>query len=587
MHTIKRLLSYMKYDKVLFILGFLFLIFAVATDLSAPLIAQQVIDEVIIPSANHTNALLAETLIRLLFIFAVLMLITAILRYFSYFILTRAANGIVKIIRDQAYSHLQNLPIQYFDNLPAGQVVSRITNDTEVVRQQFYVTTISTVILNSFYLIGTYIAVARLHQGLGLVLLILIPLMAVWYTFYSNRASHLSRKERKLNSEINAKINESVQGMTIIQAFLQEEQIEKEFKQTNDEWFETERKYVLLDSAAQYTVGALLRHVALLFLMLYFATQYLNGVLGISVGTLYVFVDYLTRIFYPIQGIIQQMSFVQQAIAAGERVFQLIDTPTENKQEKSLSVSMGEVTFDHVYFGYTKDKQVLKDIDFTAKPGETVALVGHTGSGKSSIMNLLFRFYDPDQGQILIDGQNIREFSRQSVREEMGIVLQDPFLFTGTILSNITLDEPSISSDKAEEALIEVGGAHMLKNLDKGINEPVAEKGSTLSSGQRQLISFARALAFDPRILILDEATSSIDTETEEIIQQAMNVLKEGRTTFIIAHRLSTIQHADQILVLSGGEIVECGNHESLLKNQGVYEEMYRLQKRGMSETAL
>ena len=580
MTTVKRLLSYMKYSKLSFVFGFAFLIIAVIADLSAPLIAQQVIDNVITPAAEN-GEMFTDVLTRLLIIFSLLMLITAVLRYFSYLILTKAANGIVKVLRDQSYKHLQTLPVSYFDNLPAGKVVSRITNDSEVLRQQFYVATISNVMLNFAYVVGTYTAITRLHSGLGIALLILLPIMYLWHKFYSKHAGALSRKERELNSEINAKINESVQGMSIVQAFQQEDQIKDEFDQVNKEWFETERKYVILDSAVQFTLGALLRHIALLLTMVYFATQYLNGFLGISIGTLYVFGDYITRLFNPIQGIIQQMAFVQQAIAAGERIFQLIDTPGEIEKNQQLKVQSGEVVFDHVSFGYLEDRKVLKDIHFTAKPGETVALVGHTGSGKSSIMNLLFRFYDPQEGQILIDGMNTTEYSRQSVRSGMGIVLQDPFLFTGTLYSNITLNDARISKEKAEEALIEVGGENMLTNFEKGILEPVVEKGSTLSSGQRQLISFARALAFDPKILILDEATSSIDTETEELIQQAMEVLKEGRTTFIIAHRLSTIQHADQILVLENGEIVEQGNHNSLLKQEGQYAEMYRMQKEG------
>lgn len=585
MKTVKRLLTYMRFEKIQFVFGFLFLMVAVTSDLSAPLIAQRVIDHVITPAAEN-GELYTNALIRLLVIFSLLMLITSILRFFSYLVLTKAANGIVKRLRDEAYRHLQKLPVKYFDNLPAGKVVSRITNDTEVLRQQFYVTTISNVLLNAFYLIGTYFAIARLHSGLGVAFLILVPIIVIWYKFYSKRASALSRKERELNSEINAKINESIQGMPIIQSFQQEEKIRDEFKETNDEWFETEKKYVLLDSAAQFSLGALLRHIALLSLTVYFSTQYLEGVLGISIGTLYVFVDYTTRIFNPIQGIIQQMSFVQQAIAAGERVFELIDTTPELEQQKQLEVTNGEVYFEHVHFGYKENQKVLKDIHFTARPGETVALVGHTGSGKSSIMNLLFRFYDPNTGRIFIDGQETTQFSRQSVRGEMGIVLQDPFIFSGTLLSNITLDDPTISRKKAKSALIEVGGADLLSQLEDGLDEPIVEKGGTLSSGQRQLISFARALAFDPRILILDEATSSIDTETENIIQEAMNVLKEGRTTFIIAHRLSTIQHADQILVLADGEIVEQGNHMSLLNNKGVYEEMYRLQKKGTTSFA-
>lgn len=584
MKTVKRLLSYMKYKKTNFIIGFFFLFVGVGTDLAAPLIAQQVIDDVITPAAEQ-GVMFTDVLFRLLLVFLVLMVTTAVLRYFSYLLLTKAANEIVKILRDQAYEHLQSLPIRYFDNLPAGKIVSRITNDSELLRQQFYVATLSNIMLNLAYVVGTYAAIARLHTGLGLALLVLIPIMYIWQKFYSKHAGALSRKERELNSDINAKINESIQGMSIIQAFQQENRIKDEFDEINEEWFQTERKYVILDSATSFTLGGFLRHVALLLMMVYFSTQYLNGILGISIGTLYVFGDYITRLFDPIQGIIQQMSFVQQAIAAGERVFALIDSPKEEEKEQTLEIDQGEVSFEHVSFGYKDDQKVLKDIHFTAKPGETVALVGHTGSGKSSIMNLLFRFYDPQEGRILIDQQETVKHSRQSVRESMGIVLQDPFLFTGTLESNITFNDPKISAKTAERALIDVGGANMLSHFEKGMKEPVTEKGSTLSSGQRQLISFARALAFDPKILILDEATSSIDTETEELIQQAMDVLKEGRTTFIIAHRLSTIQHADQILVLANGEIVEDGNHETLLKQNGTYAEMYHMQKKDILDT--
>ena len=578
MKTTKRLLAYMSLYKLRFTIGFSLLIVAVFADLGAPLVVQRIIDDVITP-ASAGGDMLVDRLVRLLVLYGALMLITAVLRYISFLVLTKTANSIVKVIRDQAYEHLQKLPIRYFDNLPAGKVVSQITNDTEVLRQQFYVATISNVLLNAAYAIGTYIAIARLHSGLAIALLVLIPLMYVWHKFYSKRAGLLSKRERELNGEINGKVNESVQGMPIIQAFQQEEQVAEEFQAVNDEWFEVERKYVLLDSAIQFTLGGLLRHIALLLLMLFVSTQYLDGVLGITVGTLYVFVDYVTRLFDPIQGIIQQMAFVQQAIAAGDRVFTLLDTSSEEEAAETLAIQEGQVSFEHVTFGYNAETPILKNIHFTAQPGETVALVGHTGSGKSSIMNLLFRFYDPQKGKIIIDGQDTLEHSRQSVRGGMGIVLQDPFLFTGTIESNITLDNPAITTEMAEKALIEVGGKDMLAHFEKGIHEPVVEKGSTLSSGQRQLISFARALAHNPKILILDEATSSIDTETEEIIQHAMDVLKEGRTTFIIAHRLSTIQHANQILVLDTGEIVEKGTHTSLLQTNGKYAEMYHMQK--------
>lgn len=580
MKTLKRLLSYLKRFKLRFVVGLFLLIAAVFTDLSAPIVSQRVIDEVITPAAAEGRNF-GNILWRLLMLYAFLMAATAILRYLSFLILTKAANAIVKIIRDQVYTHIQYLPIRYFDNLPAGKIVARVTNDTEVLRQQFYVATVSNVLLNAMYVLGTYVAIARLHAGLGVALLVLIPIMVVWQKVYSRYAGEYSRKERELNSDINGKINESIQGMPIIQAFEQEKHIKDEFEEINQSWFQVMRKYVILDSAIQFSFGGLLRHISLLLLMVYFSTQYLNGVLGISVGMLYLFGDYVTRLYDPIQGIIQQMAFVQQAVAAGERVFDLLDIKKEDNKASELTVTNGQVSFKKVGFGYDEDKKILKDISFDACSGETVALVGHTGSGKSSIMNLLFRFYDPEEGEILIDGQNTVAHSRESVRQEMGIVLQDPFLFTGTIESNITLGNSMITRKMALKALEDVGGSALLNKFEKGLDEPVVEKGGTLSSGQRQLISFARALAFDPKILILDEATSSIDTETEDMIQHAMNVLKEGRTTFIIAHRLSTIQYADQILVLSDGEIIERGDHHSLLKTNGKYAEMYRMQKKG------
>ncbi|WP_220727494.1 ABC transporter ATP-binding protein [Marinilactibacillus psychrotolerans] len=585
MRTVKRLLSYMKYFKWQFGMGIALLLFSTVTDLGAPIIAQRIIDNVITPAAA-TGVAFGDTLMQLIVIYALLMISTVAFRYLSQITRMKAANGSVKIIRDQVYEKVQKLPVEYFDNLPAGKVVARITNDTESLRQQFYVNAIGQILMNVMYVIGTFIAIMLFNQILGLILLVLIPIMYFWSKFYTKFAGVYNRRERDLNSDINAKFNESIQGMAIIQAFEQEEKMDKEFSKINDEWYDVMKKYVILDASSQFTVADFLRRITLLILMVYFSTQYINGTLGISVGMLYLFSDYITRLYEPIKGTIQQMTFVQQAIAAGDRVFELIDQESEENAVDKMTVTNGQVKFSNVGFGYTEEKKVLKDIQFTAEPGQTVALVGHTGSGKSSIMNLLFRFYDPQEGIIEIDGQNTKLYSRQSVREQMGIVLQDPFLFTGTILSNITLDNPKISRETAMKALKDVGGEDMLSKFEKGLDEPVVEKGNTLSSGQRQLISFARALAFNPKILILDEATSSIDTETEDIIQHAMQVLKEGRTTFIIAHRLSTIQHADQILVLDQGEIVEEGDHMSLLAQAGAYAEMYQMQKKGQKMDA-
>lgn len=578
MKTVGRLLSYMKYYKLYFTIGIGLVILSLMSDIGAPIIAQQVIDEVITPAAA-TGQTYTDDLIRLMLIYFGLYVFTVVTRYVSQIFRMLAANGIVKIIREQVFTHIQKLPVSYFDNLPAGKIMARITNDTENLRQQFYVNAVGQILINSLYVVGTYIALALFSAKLSVILLLLLPLMYFWNKIYSKYAQVYIGRERELNSDINAKFNESIQGMPIIQAFEKEELIQDEFEVINHQWFEALRKYVFIESGFAWTFSDFLRRFTLFLMMVYFSTQYINGVLGVSVGVIYLFVDYTNKIFEPMKAIIQQVTFVQQAVAAGTRVFEMLDMEVEENSEATLELTEGRVDFEHVTFSYTDDKVVLNDIHFTAHPGETVALVGHTGSGKSSIMNLLFRFYDPQHGKILLDGQDTRQYSRQSVREDMGIVLQDPFLFTGTILSNITMDNEAISREEAIEALIEVGGEDLLNTFEKGIDEPVVEKGSTLSSGQRQLISFARALAFNPKILILDEATSSIDTETEEIVQHAMNVLKEGRTTFIIAHRLSTIQHADQILVLDKGNIIERGTHQSLLNERGTYFAMYEMQK--------
>lgn len=304
-----------------------------------------------------------------------------------------------------------------------------------------------------------------------------------------------------------------------------------------------------------------LRSLSFVLVLWYFGFGSLDGSTFVSLGVLYAFVDVLGRMFQPITGMVNQLANLDSSMVSAGRVFTLMDEPGEPVTDGSMPRYKGNVVFKDVSFAYKKDF-VLRDISFEARPGETVALVGHTGSGKSSIINLLFRFYDPQQGSITIDGQKVKDLPKQWLRSHMGIVLQDPYLFTGTIASNVSLGDERISRERVERALREVGADKLLAHLPQGFDEPVIEKGSTLSAGQRQLISFARALSFDPAILILDEATSNIDTETESIIQQALEVLKKGRTTFIIAHRLSTIRSADQILVLHRGQIVERGNHD-------------------------
>ncbi len=409
-------------------------------------------------------------------------------------------------------------------------------------------------------------------------MLILIPILGIWQHFYTKYASRYNLAMREYISQISGQLNEFVQGMAIIQAFQRENQLQKEFNETVEKWFKTGRKYLLLDSSIAWGLGNLLRNSTILILITTLAAFFFDGRLAISAGLLYAFIDYINRLYDPIEGLVQTITNVQQSLAAGQRVFEFADQPVEKQQSEQLTVTNGDVSFQQVTFGYDPEQAILHDINFDVAAGETIALVGHTGSGKSSILNLLFRFYDPQQGKIVVDGQVIADYDRHSLRDSMAIVMQDPYLFTGTIASNIGMNDPTITEAMIIDALKQVGADYLLSRYEKGIHHPVVEKGNEFSSGERQLISFARALVFDPKILILDEATSHVDTETESIIQKAMTVLQKGRTTFMIAHRLSTIKQADQILVLDQGKIVERGTHASLVQGQGIYQQMYQMQ---------
>jgi ATP-binding cassette, subfamily B, multidrug efflux pump len=516
-------------------------------------------------------------IINLLSIYFGLIVVSAFFQYWQRYLLQKSANRIIQKMREDIFGHIQRLPIQYFDNLPAGKVVARVTNDTEAIRE-LYVTVLATFFTSAIYLSGIYIALFILNVQLAAICLLLLPILYIWMMVYRKYASKYNHIIRSKVSEINAVVNESIQGMKIIQAFRRENKTENEFEELNQEHFTFQNKLLRLNSLTSHNLVGVLRNIIFVAFIWYFGAQALTPTSIISLGVLYAFVDYINRLFQPVQGIVNQLANLEQALVAGERVFQLLDEPGIEVEIENIPRYKGNVTFDHVSFGYKEGEYVLRDIHFEAKHGETIALVGHTGSGKSSIMNLLFRFYDCNKGKITVDGLDITKISRQTLRQHMGIVLQDPFLFTGTIATNVSLDDPRITREQVERALKDVGAEEVFKHLEKGFDEPVIEKGSTLSSGQRQLISFARALAFNPAILILDEATSSIDTETEALIQKAMDVLKKGRTTFVIAHRLSTIRNADQILVLDKGQIVERGNHEELMNLKGKYYQMYQLQ---------
>ncbi|KGX90718.1 multidrug ABC transporter permease [Pontibacillus halophilus JSM 076056 = DSM 19796] len=527
-----------------------------------------------------------RSIVWLLGLYFVLLLFSAVFQYAETFLLQKSSNRIIQRMRSDVFNKIQKLPVSYFNDRPAGKIVARVTNDTEAIRE-LYVKVLATFFTSAIYMAGIYVALFLLDPRLASFCLLLIPILFIWMKVYKKMAGSYNETIRSTNSDLNGNINEAVHGMSIIQAFRKEDQTTEEFEELNTKHFTYQRKLLNLNSLTSFNLVNLLRNVTFVGFIWYYGGSSIGVGSIVSIGLLYAFVDYLNRLFQPVTDVVNQLAQLEQARVAATRVFELMDEQAEEDDHSSIPRYKGDIVFNHVSFAYEEDHYVLKDIHFHAKEGQTVAFVGHTGSGKSSIMNLLFRFYDPQLGEILIDGQRTVDLSRQQVRSHMGIVLQDPFLFTGTILSNVTMNDPRISREQGIAALKKVGADRFIEKLPKGYDEPVKEKGSTLSAGERQLLSFARALAFDPAILILDEATANIDTETEKLIQDALQVLKEGRTTLVIAHRLSTIQQADQILVLDHGVLKETGTHEELIKEEGIYHSMYKMQQGKLEEAAI
>ena len=443
-------------------------------------------------------------------------------------------------------------------------------------------TVLSTFVQNITVLAGILIAMFALDARLATYCLVLVPVIAgvmILYRRISNPVFHQSRQQ--LARQI-AKLNESLQGMLVIQSMRQESRLKREFGEINESYRRSRFRNTQINGLLLRPLMDVIYFFVLMLVLWYFGERSFADF--VNIGVLYAFVTYLSRFFEPVNSMLQRMNFFQQAMVSAERVFQILDNPLLAPKPVGTDdpvICRGQVTFDDVSFSYDGVSDVLKHISFTAEPGKTVAIVGHTGSGKSSIVNLLMRFYPVEHGRILIDGTDLKTFSVQELRSKIGLVLQDPFLFVGNIASNIRLGNEKITDAQVEAAAQFVQADTFIRRLPEGYHAPIGERGGTLSTGQRQLISFARTMVTDPTILVLDEATASVDTETEDAIQMALKKMRHGRTTIAIAHRLSTIQDADLILVLHHGEIVERGSHQELLAIGGLYHKMYLLQQGG------
>ena len=575
MGILKRLLQKLSLFPGIFGLGFICLLLAtILSDLS-PFILQKMID-------GPLTALSQGGELGALYPMGVLYLIVlAVGQIFSYIgnrVLIHGGNKVTAQLRDQAFLVMQQLPISYFDDKPAGKIATRIVNDTETLRTQFYNSCMYLVIhlMRFFFIMGVLFTI---NPMMGLLLCLIFPIFYGIQSLYKRMTDKPMKDFFDSRSEINTQVNELLHGASMIQLYGQEERVIEEFDQTTEKMTVAYDRLVLADSIASWSLTEFLKYIVIAGILTIAGLSYLGGDLEMTAGFLFINLNYVIQLFDLMANLIRRLPDIRRSLETGERVLTFLDEKVEADATKEIQIDRAAVEFDHVTFAYEEGKPVLKDISIQAHPGQTVALVGHTGSGKSSIMNLLYRFYDPQEGEIRIDGQNIRHFSRESLRSHMGIVLQDPYLFSGTIASNVAMSQTDIDRDRVLDALKQVGALPMIQRLEKGIDHPVVEKGSAFSSGERQLISFARTLYMNPKILILDEATSHIDTETEEIIQKAMAVLQKGRTTFIIAHRLSTIQDADQILVLSEGRIVERGQHADLIAHGGIYAQMQAIQQ--------
>lgn len=587
--TIRRLLKYLSPHVLPLVAAFVVLILATAADVVGPVLVKIFIDQYLTPRIFDRNALLllGGGYVSLVFL-------SSFLHYQQLIRFNQIALRIIQHIRVEIFSKVQYLGMSVFDRTPTGALVSRITNDTEAIKE-LYVGVLSTYIQNFVFLIGIFIAMFSLDVRLATFCLILLPLVIFLMQLYRAMSSKVYRSARMELGLLNAKLNESVQGMNIIQIMRQEKRFQREFEEINERYYGAAIANIKLDSWLMRPAVDLLYSLAFVLVLGFFGLESIVG--PVEIGVVYAFINYLDRFFEPVNMIMMRLSQLQQAIISAERVFEILDDrrlePSKLPliQEKSLSkleghseeivprICQGLVEFRNVSFSYDGITEVLKNISFTVYPGQTVALVGHTGSGKSTISNLLMYFYPLNQGEILIDGVSLSKYSQEELRSKIGLVAQDSFLFVGDIEKNIRLERSNLTFEEVKGAAEFVQADEFISKLPLGYAEPVSERGLTLSSGQRQLICFARTIAGQPKILILDEATASVDTETEEAIQVALNKMRQGRSTIAIAHRLSTIQDADLILVLHKGQIVERGTHAELLAHEGLYYKMFLLQQ--------
>ena len=573
-HVMKRLLTYMWRYKWLTALALAFTFLTSLLLTAIPLAARWYIDHLVDPTEAGSPVL---TAFQFLILYYGLFIGRVLATYLSQLTFARVSNSIVRDIRLDIFQNLQRLGMSFYDQTAAGSIVSRVTNDTQAVADMF--STVFSSLVSSFLLfLVTLVTMFSLDWHLTIWILPFLPI--IWFSIrlYRKLSNRLVKMTRQKLSDINVKLSESIEGMRIVQAFRQEKRLTDEFEQINGEHLDYANRSVDVNSLFLRPAMTLLQVLAYAVILTFFGLNWQSS--GFTAGLIYAFIQYVNQLFQPLIDVTQNFATLQTSTISAGRVFEMMDRDDyEPKQAGSLKeIERGDIRFEHVSFSYDGKRDVLKDISFEVKNGQTIAFVGHTGSGKSSIINLFMRFYEFDRGQILIDGQDIKNYSQEALRKSIGLVLQEPFLYHGTIASNIRMYHEELTDEEIRQAAAFVDVADFIESLPGGYDHPVTERGSTLSTGQRQLLAFARTIAAQPKILILDEATANIDQETEEMIQNSLKKMRQGRTTIAIAHRLSTIQDADCIYVLDKGKIIESGNHDQLIALGGTYKKMYDLQ---------
>ncbi len=571
-----RLLAYLKPYARWVILAFALILITSAARQAGPYLTKIAVDDYILKGDW-------AGLNRIVFVFIGLLLLQFIANYFQNLVTQITGQWAMYDVRHEIFAHLQRLPLKFFDRTPIGRLMTRNTNDVDALNELFTDGVVA-VFSDIFTLIAIVAFMFYMDPGTALVVCTVVPLMFGVTFWFQGRMLRAFRKSRSRLARLNAYLQENISGMHVVQLFNRETRNRDRFDQVNGRYLDANLESTFYHSL-YFPIMQVLGSAGMAVIIWYGSGEVLRS--QIDWGVLVAMLQYVPRFFWPILDISERYAILQAAMASSERIFELLDTEPEPQGGDIVpEKTQGEIEFDHVWFAYDEEKWVLQDVSFKARPGERVAIVGSTGSGKTTMISLLCRFYDVQKGAIRIDGVDIREWEVETLRRRIGVVQQDVFLFSGDIEANIRLGDDEISQERVEQAARDVNADQFIQRLPDTYKHAVTERGSTLSGGQRQLLAFARALAFDPDILVLDEATSSVDTETEMWIQEAVERLMLTRTSIVIAHRISTIRNVDRIIVLHKGRVREIGSHDELLEQKGIYHRLHQLQYIGGSDTA-